>query len=116
MVINELVSEGYVGDNSVIAIVGRPSENALFAKRAAWKAANSYARFGESAWPGGHGGYRSWAGVLAECCGIRLNLCTEEEYKNLIQTKELAEMPVFPMEGSIREIDGVVVVKVSGVY
>lgn len=114
-IVSELILEGYLEDDYAVSIVGRPSENSLFAKRPAWSAANAYAKFG-SYWMGGREGYRTWKGFLIEGCGINLNFCTEEQYKNLLQTNELSEMPVFPAEGSIREIDGVVVVKVSDVY
>lgn len=116
IIVSELASEEYLGSDSAIAIVGKPSENNLFAKRKAWEAANFYARFGADDWLGGRDGYRSWRGFVIEGCGINLNFCTEEQYKNLLQTNELSEMPIFPAEGSIREIDGVVVVKVSEAY
>lgn len=116
IIVDELASEDYLGSDSAIAIVGKPSENDLFAKRKAWETANFYARFGADDWLGGSDGYRSWRGLIIECCGLSLNFCTEEQYKSILQTKELAEMPVFPAEESIKEIDGVVVVKVSDVY
>lgn len=116
MIINELVSEGYMEDENIVAIMGRPSENRLFAKRSAWNIANTYARFGGEHWLGSHLNLRSWKGFLAERCGVQLNFCSEEQYRKLIQTKELSDMPCFPIEGSIRKIDGIVVVKVSAVY
>lgn len=84
-------------------------------KKSCWENANNYAQFG--AWmvePGNN--YRSWSGVLLEYFGVKLNVCPAEKYEELRQRDEIASMPLFPMEGSITRIDGVVVVKVSEAY
>ncbi len=114
-VIESLIVDGYLEDGAPIAFVGKPCENDMFAKRPAWKSANGYARFGDW-WTGGANNRRSWSGVLVECCGIQLNLCSGEKYDEMRETGVFSEIPIFPAEGSIKEIDGVIVVKISEAY
>jgi hypothetical protein len=114
-VVESLIADGYLEDGIPIAFVGKPCENGLFAKRPAWNSANWYARFGDW-WTGAANNRRSWIGVLEECCGIQLNLCSAEKYEEMHQKGVFSEMPIFPAEGSIKEIDGVIVVKISDAY
>lgn len=114
-VIESLIADGYLDDDTIIAFVGKPCENGMFVKGKAWKGANWYARLGDW-WTGGLNNRRSWSGVLTEYCGIQLNLCSPEKYEEMRQRGDFSEMPTFPEEGSIREIDGVVVVKISEAY
>ena len=114
-VIQELSAQGYLQGQQVIALVGRPAENDLFAHQPAYENANGYARFGS--WSTEAGNLRrSWLGVLNEFCGVNLPMCGEDQYNVLRQLQEVADMPEFPSEGSIREIDGIVVVKISELY
>lgn len=114
-VIHELSAQGYSQGQQLIALVGRPAENDLFAHQPAYENANGYARFGS--WSTEAGNLRrSWLGVLNEFCGVNLPLCGEDQYNALRQLQEIADMPEFPLEGSIREIEGIVVVKISELY
>lgn len=115
-IINVLDTDGYIRDGSVFAFMGKPSENDFYIKRTAYLNANEYARFGGWWSTEAENHKRSWQGVLSEYCGIRLNLCSGQQYQVLIQNKDVANMPVFPLEGSIAEIDGVIVIKVSDFY
>ena len=47
---------------------------------------------------------------------MNMNLCSEAQYDALRGSEAVKQMPVFPKEGSIREIDGIIVVKVSEMY
>lgn len=115
-IINVLDTNGYLSENAVFAFVGKPSENDFYIKRAAYLNANEYARFGSWWSTEAENHKRSWQGVLSEYCGLRLNLCSGQQYQLLIQSKDTANMPVFPAEGSIAEVDGVIVIKVSDFY
>lgn len=115
-IINVLDTNGYLSENAVFAFVGKPSENDFYIKRTAYLNANEYARFGGWWSTEAENHKRSWQGVLSEYCGIRLNLCSGQQYQILIQSKDIANMPVFPKEGSIAEVDGVIVIKVSDFY
>lgn len=114
-VVERLIVEGCIESNNAVAFVGKPCENGLFAKRAAWNRANWYAKFGDW-WTGAANNGKSWAGVLVECCGIKLNICPAEKYEELYQRGEFSDMPEFPARESVKIIDGIVVVKISEAY
>lgn len=57
----------------------------------------------------------SWDRFLTYFLGDYFPTVSAEVRSKLQQTPEFAEMPVYPQDGSIREIDGVIVVKVSNV-
>ncbi len=114
-IVGELVSGGYLENGAEVALVGKPCESNLFAKRGAWYRANWYAKFGDW-WIDAANNRKSWTGVLEECCSINLRLCSVEKYDELHQRGEFLSMPIFPARGSIKKIDGIVVVKVSDVY
>lgn len=114
--INALDLSGYMHEDSVVAFIGKPSANDSYSKRTAYLNANEYARFGGWWSTEAENHKQSWQGVLTEYCGIRLNLCSGQQYQILIQNEEVANMPAFPQEGSIVEINGIIVVKVSDTY
>lgn len=45
--------------------------------------------------------------------GIKIKICSREEYKKIIETQEFKEMPTYPQKGSVQIINNVVVIKVS---
>lgn len=114
-IVHELFEDGYYEEGLPIALVGRPGNNPAFVKSGAYQMANGYARFGCWSTDARNNKY-SWDGVMRNFLGVSLNICNEIDYEKLIQNEEIEEMPVFPMEGSIRVIDGYVVVKVSNLY
>lgn len=111
-VFSELIAGNYLEESYTIALVGRPSVNELFARREAWDKVIGENRFGD----GWHSDNEFWSNLLLEYCGISLNFTTNEQYNILCQKEEVAEMPEFPKAGSIMEIDGIVVVKISEKY
>lgn len=114
-IIYQLSEEGYLNMPCPIALVGRPANNDLFAQSTAYQMANEYAKFG--CWSTNARNNRvSWAGVINNYLGINLNLCGDSEYQELVSLEQIADMPEFPLEGSICIIRDIVVVKVSDVY
>ena len=111
-VFSELIAGNYLEESYTIALVGRPSVNELFARREAWDKVIGENRFGD----GWHSDNEFWSNLLLEYCGISLNFTTNEQYNILCQKEEVAEMQEFPKAGSIMEIDGIVVVKISEKY
>lgn len=69
-------------------------------------------RFGDS-WQNDN---EFWFYLFREYCGIQLHFCTNEQYNELCQKEEVVNMPEFPQNGSIMELDGIIVVKISEVY
>ena len=114
-IVHELFEDGYYEEGLPIALVGRPGNNPAFVQSGAYQMANGYARFGCWSTDARNNRY-SWDGVMRNFLGVSLNICNEIDYEKLIQNEEIEEMPVFPMEGSIRVIDGYVVIKVSDLY
>lgn len=56
---------------------------------------------------------RGWHSLYWEELGLRLNWCSDEETRKICATDTFQNMPVYPQEGSIQTIDGVVTVKVA---
>lgn len=56
---------------------------------------------------------RGWHSLYWEELGLQLNWCSDEETRKICATEDFQNMPVYPQEGSIQTIDGVVVVKVA---
>ena len=56
---------------------------------------------------------RGWHSLYWEELGIKMNWCSDEETRALCASDTFQSMPIYPQEGCIRAIDGVVVVKVA---
>ena len=116
LIAQTLVSEGYYDNEIPVMLVGNASSNPLFRTHKLYHKANPYARVGlfmaETA-----GTIRfSWNAAFRDYTPIWLNLCDDKTYQELLETEGIAEMPTFPQEGSIRKMDGVLVIKVSEEY
>ena len=116
LIAQTLVNEGYYDNEIPVMLVGNASSSPLFRTHELYHTANPYARVGlfmaETA-----GTIRfSWDAAFRDYTPIWLNLCDDKTYQKLLETEEIAEMPTFPQEGSIRKMDGVLVIKVSEEY
>ena len=58
----------------------------------------------------------SWNAVFRDLTPMQLELCSDEVYDELIRTEEIKRMPTFPEKGSMQEMDGVYVIKISEDY
>ena len=97
--------EGYV-------FIGSPASNAFFYRDPLWERANDYARYGEI-WLAENTNVPSYRALLRDA-GVNLNLNSDHAYwHELEKREEIKEMPVFPNEGYIRNIDNVTVIKFS---
>lgn len=56
---------------------------------------------------------RGWHSLYWEELGIQLNWCSDEETRTLCASDTFQAMPIYPQDGCIQTIDGVVVVKVA---
>ena len=116
-ILNKLTSDGYLKEDTVVAIAGRPSDSPLFRKTQAYGMANGYACFGEFWVENVVNNRHSWYyGMLQHYLGLNITWCDDEEFDNVRAAGYLDDMPNFPEEGSIKEIDGVTWVKVSDYY
>lgn len=55
----------------------------------------------------------TWQIFLQDNLGLGWNICDYLEYNDITSTKEFNEMPIYPYDGYIKTINGVVVVKLS---
>lgn len=64
-----------------------------------------------------HGNYwgmiETWKKFMQTYVGISPNFCSVEDYFKICGTEEFKNMPIFPQEGSVREINGVMVVRMT---
>lgn len=114
-VVAQLAQNGYLEENKQIAFVGRPANNYFFVHSTAYQMANDYAKFGSWSTQA-RNNQHSWNGVMTIFLGTQLNICGAEDYQELVQSEVIVNMPEFPKEGSICEMNDVVVVKISEVY
>ena len=59
---------------------------------------------------------QTWMGIYREYLGYFVEPCTNDEYEAIVARDDVAAMPMYPRAGSITEIDGIIVVKLSNNY
>ena len=116
LIAQTLVSEGYYDNEIPVMLVGNASSSPLFRTHELYHRANPYARVGLFMAEAADTIRFSWDAAFRDYTPIWLNLCDNKTYQELLETEEIAEMPTFPQEGSIRKMAGVLVIKVSEEY
>lgn len=114
MVVDKLLQEDVVSSEYRYVFVGTPVGSFLYAIDQNVEYANMYALYG--AWFLGECSGSSWRGVIRNEKGINLDMVTGAEYERLSYSETVANMPLFPEEGSILLKDDIVYVKIGGVY
>lgn len=107
-----LGAEGLLSEDLEYCFIGVPAGNPMYYRSETFWEANGYAYIG-GGWPDPASVTKSWKGLVREICQINMNICTAGEYDMLSQNEIVANMPLFPAEGSIVRIGDVVVIKVS---
>ena len=109
-VVDELMYKDLLSSDREYVIIGRPADNdTFFVVSDLLERTNPYARVGEF--------YEvvhpeSYKAVIRNI-SVRMKLASYETHRRILQLDEVRSMPEFPAEGSIREIEGYVVVKVG---
>ena len=118
LVAGELVAEGYydLPEKLPVMLVGRPSASPLFRTHVIYWDANDYAQVGLFKKENAATMRYSWNAVFRDLTPMQLELCSDEVYDELIRTEEIKRMPTFPEKGSMQEMDGVYVIKISEDY
>ena len=118
LVAGELVAEGYydLPEKLPVMLVGRPSASPLFRTHVIYWDANDYAQVGLFEKENAATMRYSWNAVFRDLTPMQLELCSDEVYDELIRTEEIKRMPTFPEKGSMQEMDGVYVIKISEDY
>ena len=110
--VDDLIRDGLLSRDRQYAIMGRPADNkTLFVTSGVFDGANAYARYGEF-WTDTNSMFMYYQGLLRDI-SVNMHLVNNETYEALRNTQEVKSMPAFPAEGSIREINGGVVVKLG---
>ena len=45
--------------------------------------------------------------------GIKIKICTRDEYNKIVNSEEFKNMPIYPNNGSIKIINNIIVIKIS---
>lgn len=111
-VISELENMELYSANRKYAIIGSPRHNDLTYLNDIYGMANPYAAVAGGYWKS-QLDLTTWAGIFRNINGVNLTMCSGSEYLNVLGNHEVEEMPVYPEKGFIREIEGIVVIKLS---
>ena len=111
-VVHTLIDDDLYSEEKEYLFVGRISDNQMFRTTILWNYANSYARYGEFMM-GGKVTSMSYQGMLRK---MNLSVAEENVYESYLKTDLIRGMPSYPAKGSIQEIEGRVVIKISDVY
>ena len=111
--VDALESNAAVQAGAKVAIVGAP-QYGNYPKTSSFRnTASAYALYGMVYGEWMEGNYRCWRALTREFAGVNLNLCSIQESRDLYKTAEFAAMPNYPNDGSMAEINGIVVLKFS---
>lgn len=94
------------------ALIGAPCDNPMFYVTPLYYKANGYAKVG-GPWWNSYLDLWSWRGIFNYRLGIQMPFCDESQYNELLDSEEVQNMPLFPAEGAIKEINDIVVIKIS---
>lgn len=92
-----------------VAILGRPQ----VAESEYRNRSNTQIRYGIF-WPDAENNWDAWKRLMDQELGAQLSWCSYEQAEALWDNEAFRAMPGFPKEGSIAEIEDVLVVKVAG--
>lgn len=111
-VADELIQKGLLSAGQEYELIGCHSDNeALFVTTKLFECTNAYASHGEF-WRVADSMCMSYYGILQDI-SVNMPLVTDDVYESMSYLPEIESMLKFPAEGSIKEIDGYVVVKVG---
>lgn len=113
--LDSLKNLGYADKGGQVCFVGTPCGNERFMYSEIYPMANELMQFGN--WGNAastHG--QTWVGIYREYLGYFVEPCSNETYEAIIERDDVATMPMYPRAGSIKEIDGIIVIKVSNNY
>lgn len=114
-ILDSLKNLGYADRGGSVCFVGVPCSNERFMYSEIYPMANELMQFGN--WgksASTHG--QTWCGIYREYFGYFVSPCTNEEYEAIISRDDIVAMPMYPRQGSIKDVDGIIVVKVSNNY
>lgn len=112
-VIHTLIDKNLYDSEKQYFFLGQISSNPMFRTTEIWGRANLYARYGEF-WQDLPTMRVSYQGLLQDI-GIKLTIGDLDKYQDIC-TDQVNNMPVFPKDGSILNMDEYVIIKISNTY
>lgn len=98
-----------------VLIAGKPEAGNFPNTSDSYIHASSYAKWG-MVWDNHYqNNMRSWDVIMKRFAGQSFNYCSFDECAKVIRSSEFANMSLYPANGSVATIDGVVVVKISDI-
>ena len=98
-----------------VLIAGKPEAGNYPNTSDSYAHASSYAKWG-MVWDNHYqNNMRSWDVIMKQFAGQSFNYCSFDECAKVIRSSEFASMSLYPANGSVATIDGVVVVKISDI-
>lgn len=98
-----------------VLIAGKPEAGNFPNTSDSYVHASSYAKWG-MVWDNYYqNNMRSWDVIMKRFAGQSFNYCSFDECAKVIRSSEFANMSLYPANGSVATIDGVVVVKISDI-
>lgn len=110
--IDDIKDEGLLDANLSYCYIGKPSGNSLFLQNDLARWSNQYTRIGDF-WLEGECATLSYKGVKSNLGGVGIAMIEPEDYEIIRNNEEIRDMSIFPEDGYIKLIDGIVVVKLS---
>lgn len=96
-----------------VAVLGRPGDGVYEDPCPQYREkANLYIQWGVF-WLGTQDNMDTWARLFQEELGLQVNWCSYEAAEAVRESDAYAQMPLYPQQGSIAMLDGILVVKVS---
>lgn len=114
-VLDTLLDMGYADNGQEVCFAGLPVGNERFMYSEQFYLANNLMQFGD--WGSAASAHKqTWEGIYREYFGYYVKACSEEKFDEIMARDDVAAMPMFPRQGSVKNIDGVIVVKISNKY
>lgn len=111
-IVTELREKKMLASDKTYFFLGRPSDNPLFKTTEFWDMANAYARYGELWDDRAEVLRRAYDGILRNI-GVNITIVPDDIGTVIREREDVKNMSVFPAEGSIKDIDGYIIIKVS---
>ena len=110
--VDELMRKGLLSRDRQYAIMGSPADNkTLFVTTDLFDRVNAYARYGKF-WNEANAMNMSYKGLTRDV-SVNMPIVDNDTWNALHGLDEVKSMQAFPAEGSIKEVNGVIVIKLA---
>ena len=99
---------------ALVMVAGSPTRGSYPIVSTLADEADYYTKWGLT-WSTPDGSYNCWKQIFRRCLGVEVNWCTEEQFRSIVMSEQFENMPNYPSNGSVSEIDNIIVVKISDI-